>query len=132
MLWVTGKQGQLGRTLQPLLPHALFTDRAAVDITNPDAVARFVDTHEITTIINCAAYTAVDQAETDQEQAFLINQHVPTYLAKTGASIIHISTDYVFDGKHSRPYQTTDKTAPQSVVLIVVQASYPLALQIQA
>lgn len=115
MLWVTGKQGQLGRALQPLLPHAIFTDRAAVDITNPDAVARFVDTHEITTIINCAAYTAVDQAETDQEHAFLINQQVPTYLAKTGASIIHLSTDYVFDGKHNHPYQTTDKTAPQSV-----------------
>ena len=115
MLWVTGKQGQLGRALQQVLPHALFTDRTMVDITNPDAVARFVDTHEITTIINCAAYTAVDQAETDQESAYLINQYGPKYLAKTGAALIHISTDYVFDGKHSCPYKTTDKAAPRSI-----------------
>lgn len=115
MLWVTGKQGQLGRALQPLLPEALFTDRTAVDLTNPDAVAHFVKVNKITVIINCAAYTAVDQAEIEADQAYLINQCVPKNLAKTGATIIHISTDYVFDGTQSHPYSTTDKVGPQTV-----------------
>ena len=82
-----------------LLPDAVLTDVAELDITNLSAVQKFVADNKIGTIINCAAYTAVDKAEDDIELATKINVEGPENLAKTGCKIIHISTDYVFDGK---------------------------------
>lgn len=115
MLLVTGSNGQLGKTLSKLLPDALLTDYDTLDITDSKAVLAFVDTHHIDTIINCAAYTAVDLAEDNPEIATRINVDGPRNLAKSNAKIIHISTDYVFDGKHYKPYTENDLTNPQSV-----------------
>lgn len=115
MLLVTGANGQLGNELKPLLPDAIFTDSDMLDITNSAAVEKFVRENNIDTIINCAAYTAVDRAESEPEQATFVNSIGPNNLAKTGAKLIHISTDYVFDGKNYRPYVETDPTDPQSV-----------------
>ena len=112
---VTGANGQLGRELQNLLPNAIFADRSTLDITNLDAVKNFVTNNHIETIINCAAYTAVDQAEDDFELAKKINEDGSRNLALSGAKIIHISTDYVFDGRHYKPYLPQDEVNPISV-----------------
>ena len=112
---VTGANGQLGTELKKLLPDAVFTDVAELDITNLEAVKHFVTKNNIETIINCAAYTAVDKAEDDVELAQKINEDGPRNLALSGAKIIHISTDYVFDGKNYQPYLPEDGTNPISV-----------------
>lgn len=112
---ITGAFGQLGTELSALLPDAIKTDRDTLDITNADAVKRFVDKNQIETIVNCAAYTAVDKAEDDFDTAQKINVVGPRNLTNTGAKIVHISTDYVFDGTGHVPYKTTDKTNPLSV-----------------
>ena len=88
---ITGAHGQLGKMLSPLLPEALLTDVDTLDITDLSAVLKFVSDHKIGTIINCAAYTAVDQAEEEAELAEKINVLGPENLAKTGAKLIHIS-----------------------------------------
>ncbi len=115
MLLVTGSNGQLGSELKPLLPNAIFTDSNELDITNSTAVQDFVVQKNIDLIINCAAYTSVDKAEDDVELCTKINAEGSYNLAKTGAKIIHISTDYVFDGTSHRPYVPTDATHPKSV-----------------
>lgn len=112
---ITGGKGQLGTELSKLLPNALLTDINELDITNKDAVDKFVKKHKIETIINCAAYTNVDKAEDDNKVATSINVIGPTNLASTGCKMIHISTDYVFDGMQYKPYTTEDKTHPLSV-----------------
>ena len=96
MILITGGNGQLGTELSKLLPDAIHTDAKELDITNEQAVFNFVKSHNVDTIINCAAYTAVDNAEDDIALATKINVDGPKNLAKTGAKIIHISTDYVF------------------------------------
>lgn len=115
MLLITGANGQLGNELSKLQPNAILTDRDELDITNESAVKDFVKSNGVDTIVNCAAYTAVDRAEDDKEMAAKINVDGPRNLAKSGAKIIHISTDYVFDGLGHKPYQPTDKTNPISV-----------------
>ena len=115
MYLITGSKGQLGTELSKILPEAILTDADSLDITDEVAVAEFVKNHQIDTIINCAAFTAVDKAEDDYELAAKININGPTNLAKTGAKIVHISTDYVFDGHAYKPYTTDDITAPVSV-----------------
>lgn len=112
---VTGANGQLGTELKKLIPDAIFTDVAELDITNLDTVKNFVSNNHIETIINCAAYTAVDKAEDDIELAQKINEYGPRNLALSGAKIIHISTDYVFDGKNYQPYLPEDGANPISV-----------------
>ncbi len=112
---ITGGKGQLGTELSKLLPNALLTDINELDITNKDAVDKFVKKHKIETVINCAAYTNVDKAEDDNKVATSINVIGPTNLASTGCKMIHISTDYVFDGMQYKPYTTEDKTHPLSV-----------------
>ena len=112
---VTGAKGQLGTELKKLLLDAIFTDVGELDITNLDAVKNFVSNNHIETIINCAAYTAVDKAEDDIELAKKINEDGPRNLALSGAKVIHISTDYVFDGKNYQPYLPEDGTNPISV-----------------
>lgn len=112
---ITGANGQLGTELSKLLPDAVLTDIAELDITDLAAVQKFITNHQIGTVINCAAYTAVDKAEDDDALAQKINVLGPGNLAKTGCKIIHISTDYVFDGKGYKPYTPEDETNPISV-----------------
>lgn len=112
---ITGARGQLGTELAKLLPDSVLTDVAELDITNLTAVQSFVKEKGINTIINCAAYTAVDKAEDDVELATKINVLGPENLAKTGCKIVHVSTDYVFDGKGHKPYTPEDETNPVSV-----------------
>lgn len=115
MLLITGAKGQLGTELSKLLPDAIVSDVSDLDITDKTAVNTYVKEHNVDTIINCAAYTAVDKAEADTELANKINVIGPKNLAQSGAKIIHISTDYVFDGTSYRPYSETDAPHPVSV-----------------
>lgn len=121
---VTGANGQLGSEIVSRAPEFpeiefLFTDVAELDLGNFDAVRKYCLDHNPAVIINCAAYTAVDVAETDKDLAALINTKVPAFLGKTakeiGARLIHISTDYVFDGLSYQPYVETDLVDPDSV-----------------
>ena len=121
---VTGCNGQLGNEIQLLEKeypqHTYFnTDVAELDITNQLAVNDFINRHAIDGVINCAAYTAVDKAEGDKELCTTLNTVAPSYLAaaidKRGGWIIHVSTDYVFDGTHHIPYVETDTPSPDSV-----------------
>lgn len=115
MYLITGCKGQLGTELAARLPDAICADVDVLDITDADAVNKFVKDNSIEVIINCAAYTAVDKAETDVELATKINVDGPRNLAQSGAKVIHISTDYVFDGCGHRPYRADDETCPVSV-----------------
>jgi len=121
---ITGSNGQLGSEIQSLSSlfsehRFFFTDVAELDITKPAAIEEFISDSKIDILINCAAYTAVDKAEEQADLARLINVEAVKNLAeatsKVGALLIHISTDYVFDGKNHRPYIETDPTNPQSV-----------------
>ena len=118
MYLITGANGQLGTELSKRLPNAIYTDVNELDITDELAVRRFVVLNKIKTIINCAAYTAVDKAEDNIDLATKINVDGPANLAKTGAKIVHISTDYVFDGTAHKPYSpdsTKDEINPISI-----------------
>lgn len=121
---ITGCHGQLGNEMQLLEadhPHHTFynTDRTELDITDGAAVERFVADHDINGIVNCAAYTAVDKAESDEELCTLLNATAPAYLARAigqrGGWMVQVSTDYVFDGTQHTPYVETDETRPNSV-----------------
>lgn len=122
---ITGANGQLGNELRRRQElsnntlHFIYTDSDILDITNEEQVDDFVRENRIQYIINCAAYTAVDKAESDVEKAYLINSTGAENLAKAarnhGAKLIHISTDYVFDGKSQVPYSESMPTHPQSV-----------------
>lgn len=115
MKLITGCNGQLGNCLSELLPDAICTDVNNLDITNENAVSKFIKNNNVDLIINCAAYTAVDKAQNDYLTAKKINVDGPKNLAKTGAKIIHISTDYVFDGRSHIPYTPDMQTNPLSV-----------------
>ena len=114
---ITGANGQLGRSLQRLggvSPHNyICTDVAELDITDAGAVLQTVKEQRIDVIVNCAAYTNVERAEEDEARADLLNHKAAAYLAaaakETGATLIHVSTDYVFDGTAHTPY-TEDVT----------------------
>lgn len=112
---VTGGNGQLATELKPLLPHAVYADLDKLNITNEKAVFDFVHEKCIKYIVNCAAYTAVDQAEDDERYAYMVNALGPGILAKTNCRLIHISTDYVFSGSSSTPYYPSDIAEPISV-----------------
>lgn len=122
-IWVTGANGQLGMTLRRKsfspLDELFFTDVEEVDITDRKAIYDFIEANDIDTIINCAGYTAVDRAEEQQEQAIAVNHKGVASLAivsfQLGCLLIHISTDYVFDGMKEEPYTEKDKTNPQTV-----------------
>ena len=116
MFLVTGSNGQLGHALRRLLgERAVYADRDELDITDAAAVNAFVGKGKFEAIINCAAYTAVDKAESDEALAARINIDGPANLAATETPLVHISTDYVFDGTACRPYTEADRTNPQSV-----------------
>ena len=122
---VTGSNGQLGSELQSLAPahdetcRFFFTDVAELDITDRQAVYSFVEQNRISVIVNCAAFTAVDKAESEPERCNLLNHIAPGYLAEAiasvGGTMIQISTDYVFDGTSCKPYKEEDITNPQTV-----------------
>jgi dTDP-4-dehydrorhamnose reductase len=121
---VTGGNGQLGSELKELAPaysnyHFIFTDVENLDICDHKAVATFIDKNNIHTIINCAAYTAVDKAEEQFELADKINHLAVANFSQIARDkniqLIHISTDYVFDGINHKPYTESDTPNPQSV-----------------
>lgn len=121
---VTGCNGQLGseiRLLEPDYPqHRFFnTDKDGLDVTDALAVGDFVSRHEIDGIINCAAYTAVDRAETDRRLCTALNAEAPALLAaaieRRGGWMVHVSTDYVFNGTGHVPYTEEDTPCPDSV-----------------
>jgi dTDP-4-dehydrorhamnose reductase len=120
---VTGSNGQVGSELRELssnYPYNFyFTDRESLDITNLDALNEFISSNKIDIIINPAAYTAVDKAQSDEENADAINHIAVKYLSKIAKEknikFIHISTDYVFDGKNYKPYNEDDKTNPNGI-----------------
>ncbi|MBF6466314.1 dTDP-4-dehydrorhamnose reductase [Nocardia beijingensis] len=116
-LVVTGAHGQVGRELRRLAPAADGYGRADLDITDPVAVRAVLAPGDV--VLNCAAYTAVDRAETEAEAAYAGNATGPAVLAEVcadlGARLIHLSTDYVFAGTQDRPYDTADVTGPTSV-----------------
>ncbi len=121
---ITGSKGQLGNELRLLsekyTQHNFFlTDIEELDITNKDAVNAFVADNNINLLINCAAFTAVDRAESQQELCHLLNAEAPGILAKAmqqaGGWMIQISTDYVFEGTGHKPYTEDLPTNPQSI-----------------
>ena len=121
---VTGGNGQLGSELRDIAPNYqdynfLFTDVKDLNITNHNAVATFIESNNINVIINCAAYTAVDKAEQQKDVANAINHLAVANFAQIAKDnnirLIHISTDYVFDGTNHKPYAETDTPNPQSV-----------------
>lgn len=121
---VTGCNGQLGNEIQLLEKannqHVFFnTDVKELDITDQNAIEEFVNANGIDGIINCAAYTAVDKAESNEELCHKLNAEAPGYLAaaigKRGGWMVQVSTDYVFDGTKHTPYVETDPTCPDSV-----------------
>ena len=121
---ITGCNGQLGNEMQLLEKenpqHTYFnTDVAELDITDQQAIERFVEEHAIDGIVNCAAYTAVDKAEANETLCQLLNAEAPAYLAhavgRHGGWMVQISTDYVFDGTKHTPYVEDDDTCPNSV-----------------
>ena len=121
---VTGSNGQLGSEMVALqtqeTPHQWFNlDINELDITDKNAVEQFVVNNKIDGIINCAAYTNVDKAEEDVALCYKVNRDAPQYLAqaieKVGGFIIHISTDYVFDGTNNIPYTEQDKPNPVTI-----------------
>lgn len=120
---ITGADGQLGRELRSLMEvrgdmKCLYTDCHDLDITDAGAVEKFIADNSITKIINCAAYNNVDGAETETDAAIRINVTGPMNLAESaarhGAYLIHISTDFVFDGSRTSPYHESDKPSPLS------------------
>lgn len=116
MFLVTGANGQLGNELKLILQgNAVYVDRDELDITDREAVDAFVKKHPFEAIINCAAFTAVDKAESEPELAEKINVDGPRNLALTGLPLVQVSTDYVFDGTACRPYVETDEPHPESV-----------------
>lgn len=121
---ITGANGQLGQALKQIAGDYpafsfLYTDYTELDITNEEAVNAFFSEQEIHACINCAAYTAVDKAESEEELAFKLNFEAVMHLANAcqihNARFIQISTDYVFDGKKNTPYTEEDDTDAQSI-----------------
>lgn len=118
---VTGANGQLGSELRNVLERdcpgiTIYTDIEELDLTNANLVERFVAENDISHIINCAAYTSVEKAEEEQAACLRVNfeavRNIANAAYKAGAKVLHISTDYVFDGTAHRPYKESDKVNP--------------------
>jgi dTDP-4-dehydrorhamnose reductase len=119
---IAGAGGQVGRALQATAPEwaeVTALERRELDITDTASVRRAIETTAPEVVINAAAYTAVDRAESDEEHAFRVNGAGVAALAQVcaerSARLVHLSTDYVFDGEQSRPYRIDDKPSPRSV-----------------
>lgn len=117
-LLVFGKNGQVARALQVLAPEAVFLGREDADLSVPELAAEAIATHAPDAVINAAAYTAVDRADQEEPLAARINGAAPTIMAEAcadlGIPLVHISSDYVFDGAGSTPFAPSDRTAPQN------------------
>jgi len=116
---VTGADGQLASEIKDIVKddkNYFFTTKDELDITDTLKIEKFVKQNSIKTIINCASYTAVDKAEKEKELCELINHYAVKNLAliskQNDINLVHISTDYVFDGKNYKPYLEDDKTDP--------------------
>ncbi|MGV6875739.1 dTDP-4-dehydrorhamnose reductase [Pseudochelatococcus sp. B33] len=113
---VFGRTGQVARELARRAPEATFLDRRQADLTDPAACAAAVRTSAADVVINAAAYTAVDQAESEVATAHLVNADAPGAMARSAADLgipfLHVSTDYVFDGSGTRAWQPPDAVAP--------------------
>jgi dTDP-4-dehydrorhamnose reductase len=118
-LLVFGRSGQVATELARLAPEARFLGRDAADLTDPEACARVIRDSGCAMVINAAAYTAVDRAETDADIARAVNADAPAAMARAAAALgvpfLHISTDYVFDGSGTQPRVETDPTGPLGV-----------------
>lgn len=120
---ITGAHGQLGNEMAQVSAnskdHYIFTDIDELDITDLDAILALVKEKQINVIVNCAAYTNVDKAEEEEKTADLINNVAVGYLAmaakSVGATLIHVSTDYVFNGENNVPYTERDMTEPTGI-----------------
>ncbi|MFV0154241.1 dTDP-4-dehydrorhamnose reductase [Empedobacter falsenii] len=121
---VTGANGQLGQSILEQSKNykeieCFFVTRNELDITNEELVKHYFDDKSFDFVVNCAAYTAVDKAEDEQESAYLVNAKATEFLAKITNEkkipFIHVSTDYVFDGTASQPRIETDQTNPIGV-----------------
>ena len=121
---ITGSNGQLGQDLKAIAGQFpdfeyIWTDLAELDITDAQAVHTFFQQYNFKYCINCAAYTAVDKAESQQELAHQINavgpDNLATAAATVGCKVIQLSTDYVYHGQQNRPYKEEDAVSPQSV-----------------
>ena len=119
---ITGADGMLGRDLVGLLGaegvHVIGLNRAALDVTDAEAVAAAVQRHRPDVVVNCAAWTAVDDAEAREDEALAVNGRAVGYLADAcadgGAALVQVSTDYVFDGHAEKPYREDHPAAPRS------------------
>jgi dTDP-4-dehydrorhamnose reductase len=115
-LLVFGKTGQVARELQRLAPDALYLGRDEADLLNPAACAAAITASDADAIINAAAWTAVDKAETEEAAATTVNGEAPTAMANASAAkglpFLHISTDYVFDGTGDQPFTPDHPTGP--------------------
>ncbi len=113
---VTGGRGGLGSELMAILPGALGVDADTLDITDKDAVNECFRLYRPDIVLHCAAYTAVDAAETDRERCYAVNvdgtRHIAECAHECGASMLLVSTDYVFDGKGTHMRETDEPTAP--------------------
>jgi dTDP-4-dehydrorhamnose reductase len=119
---LTGMTGQVGAELLailPLLGEVAAFDRHGLDLSNPEQIRRAIRDVQPTIIVNAAAYTSVDQAEREEKQAHITNVEAPALMAeeakKIGAALVHYSTDYVFDGSKTLPYEETDRPSPINV-----------------
>ena len=128
---VTGKNGQLGRSIQKIVDtdskidnnqnydDFIFVGREDLDLSSESSITHYFDNNKFDIIINCAAYTAVDKAEEEQDLANQVNHLAVKQIAQIAknqqARLIHISTDYVFDGESEKPYIETDETSPINV-----------------
>ena len=121
---VTGANGQLGQSILEQSKNykeieCFFVTRNELDITNEELINHYFEDKSFDFVVNCAAYTAVDKAEDDQENAYLVNAKATEFLSKIthqkGIPFIHISTDYVFDGTEAQPRLETDQTNPIGV-----------------
>ena len=118
---LTGRNGQVGWELERALPalgELIATDRSTLDLSDADAIRRMVREAKPQFIVNAAAYTAVDRAETERDAAIQVNAVAPGVLGeeakRLGALLVHYSTDYVFDGEKRSPYRETDRPNPIS------------------
>jgi len=116
---VIGRTGQLARHLQLLLPAATYWDRGQADLAQPSTLQAQIESFAPSAIINAAAHTAVDKAESERDLAWRVNADSPAAMARAAASghvpLVHVSTDYVFDGSGSRAYRESDAVSPQNV-----------------
>jgi dTDP-4-dehydrorhamnose reductase len=118
---IIGSKGQLATELhgQSWGPGLGLTEHEALDVTKRDAVFASLDRRHPDLVVNASAYTAVDRAETEREEAFAVNESGPRWLAewcaRNGSALVHVSTDYVFDGRSGSEYSETDTPNPQNV-----------------